>query len=778
MRLLYRSPTGDIRLTDDLYSNLPRYAILSHRWGSEEVSLQELNNGTGLDKGGYHKIRFCCKQASRDGLSHFWVDTCCIDKTNSVELQTAINSMFRWYRDADKCYVYLDDVSCPTAQPEALGSLPPAKRRRINTANSYDTQLKEFPWQAEFRQSLWFTRGWTLQELLAPALVEFYSRGGTLLGTKSSLEQSIRDVTRIPVKALRNNCLSDFSVSDRFFWMDHRKTMREEDKAYALLGILDVQIPLIYGEGREKAFRRLRREVDQNINPPFLPVVEGATFDSYGEEHEVRCHLGTRVELLDRIARWAEDPDGKTIFWLNRMAGTGKSTISHTIAQRFHDRGLLSTSFFFKKGEARRGHATRLFTTLASQLAKRASCFMRQIQTAIEDDPELPTKSLGDQFEKLILSGLRDARDQRTFVIVIDALDECDRETDIKAIISLLSQASKLQSVRLKTFLTSRPELPPRLGFKSIQGNYEDLVLHEMPKPIISRDLRVFFEFELSKIRENYNTDSYEDEQLPADWPGQYIEVLVDMATPLFIFATCRVASSELDQLGQTYLPVLRQIILGKSDTQKKDLLHRFQNIVGAVILLAEPLSPLTLSKLLGIPLATIQGQLQTLHSVLVIPKRADAPIRTFHLSFRDFLLDPSKKGINEFWISEPATHERLAGRCIELLSSKNTLKKDICSLWKPGVPLSEVDRRTIDQLLPPEAQYACLYWVNHLELARVLVQDSHPAYKFLKTHFLHWLEALCLLGKIHDSIGMVEALRKLQQQALTSFFGMQIGLF
>ncbi len=121
MRLLYRDATGAIRLTEDLYTNIPRYAILSHRWGAEEVTLQELSDGTGLSKRGFHKIRFCDKQAQCDGLSYFWVDTCCIDKKNAVELQEAINSMFRWYRNADRCYVYLDDVSCPTA----LSAVPP-----------------------------------------------------------------------------------------------------------------------------------------------------------------------------------------------------------------------------------------------------------------------------------------------------------------------------------------------------------------------------------------------------------------------------------------------------------------------------------------------------------------------------------------------------------------------------------------------------------------------------------------------------------------------------
>ncbi|KAH8891480.1 hypothetical protein GQ53DRAFT_720081, partial [Thozetella sp. PMI_491] len=551
-------------------------------------------------------------------------------------------------------------------------------------------------------------------------------------------------------------------------------------------------MPLIYGEGREEAVRRLRREVDQKTKPPFLPVVEGATFDSYGEEHDVHCYPGTRVELLDQIARWAEDPNGKTIFWLNGMAGTGKSTISHTIARRFHDHGLLGASFFFKKGEAGRGHAARLFTTLASQLAKRASCVAQQIRAAIDDDPELPTKSLGEQFEKLILRGFKDVSDRRTLVIVVDALDECDRETDIKAIISLLSLASTLPSVRLRTFLTSRPELPPRLGFKNIQDNYEDLILHEMPRPMISRDLRLFFEFELAKIRENYNTSSFEDAQLPPDWPNQYIETLVDMAVPLFIFAAtiCRFLedpewyhpadqlqrllanraaphASELDQLDKTYLPILRQTLQGKSDMQKRRLLDKFQDIVGVIILLAEPLSASALSKLLGIPLAIIQGQLQTLHSVLVVPKTADTPIRTFHLSFRDFLLDPSKKYTNEFWVSKQATHARLAFYCFRLLS---TLKKDICDLRNPGISLSEVDHQTIQRCLPPETQYACLYWANHFELAQLSVSDDE-VYKLLTTHFLHWLEALCLLGKIYDSIGMLEALYKLCQTSINELF-------
>ncbi|KAH8752251.1 vegetative incompatibility protein HET-E-1 [Diaporthe sp. PMI_573] len=785
MRLLHRSDTGAIRLTEDIVKNIPRYAILSHRWGAEEVTLQELSDGTGQSKRGYHKIRFCGEQARRDGLSYFWVDTCCIDKKNAVELQEAINSMFRWYRNAARCYVYLDDVSYPTAQSEPPGAPPQKKQKRLDTAASA-VQPTEPEWQSAFRNSLWFTRGWTLQELLAPASVEFFSREGTLLGNKISLEQSIRDVTRIPAEALRNSQLPDFSVSDRYSWMDHRETTREEDMAYALLGIFDVQMPLIYGEGRARAFGRLRKEVDQTTTPPPIPVAEGATFDSRAEEHNTQCYPDTRVNLLRQITSWAEDPSGKVIFWLNGMAGTGKSTVSRTVAQRFHERGLLGSSFFFKRGEADRGHAARLFTTLAAELAKKVPRVARQIRTAIDADPDLGSKALREQFEKLILRALTDMRNPQTLIIVIDALDECDGDTDIKAIIHLLSQARTLPSVRLRTFLTSRPELPIRLGFKKIHGGYQDLVLHEIPRPIIAHDLRVFFEFELARIREEYNTGAFEDLELPPDWPGQHIETLVGLAVPLFIFAAtiCRFLedtawrnpagqlqkllayqaasrNSELDKLSRTYLPVLDQLVEGKSDLQKERLLEGFRNIVGAIVLLAEPLSASALSRLLDIPLGIIQCQLQTLHSVLAIPPRADAPIRAFHLSFHDFLVDPLKKDTNKFWINEQVTHERLAARCIELLSTNETLKKNICSLREPGVSLSQVDRQTIDTCLPPAVQYACLYWANHLERGKVSIQDKGQVHAFLQTHFLHWLEALCLMGKMYDSISVVEVLRK-----------------
>jgi hypothetical protein len=246
MRLLTHNTDGKFSLTEDFMGNdTPEYAILSHTWGEGEVTFENLRDGTGRSKAGYDKIRFCAQQAANDGLQYFWVDTCCINKSSSAELQEAINSMFRWYQNAAKCYVYLLDVST----------------RKRKASDSFS----DFTWEPAFRASRWFKRGWTLQELLAPDSVEFFSRERERLGDKKTLEQQIHEITGIPTTALQKTSLSQFDVNDRLSWAENRQTTREEDKAYSLFGIFDIHMPLLYGEGKEKAFRRLREEVDKPL---------------------------------------------------------------------------------------------------------------------------------------------------------------------------------------------------------------------------------------------------------------------------------------------------------------------------------------------------------------------------------------------------------------------------------------------------------------------------------------------------------------------------------
>lgn len=242
MRLLSLNEQGKLDWAEFSQDKIPPYAILSHTWGTEEVSFLDLANHNGGRKAGYRKIVFCGEQAARDNLRFFWVDTCCIDKRNNTELTRAINSMFRWYRNAVKCYVYLSDVSTSTSD--------------LNAATCQSA------WEADFRQSRWFTRGWTLQELLAPASVEFYSSQDQHLGNKQSLAGLLYEITGIPLPALYGQPLETFSVNERMTWAAERQTTEPEDGAYCLLGIFNIFMPLIYGESKDSALKRLQREVD------------------------------------------------------------------------------------------------------------------------------------------------------------------------------------------------------------------------------------------------------------------------------------------------------------------------------------------------------------------------------------------------------------------------------------------------------------------------------------------------------------------------------------
>jgi hypothetical protein len=242
MRLLQRLQDGVFKLTSVSDEHPPPYAILSHTWiEGQEVTHNEVVAGEGKGKTGYHKLRFCAEQAATDGFQYFWIDTCCIDKAEPIELSTAINCMYRWYQRAVKCYVYLSDVSVPV--------------------EVVDAQAFPITWLEMFRRSRWFTRGWTLQELLAPPHVEFFSKEGRLLGSRISLEQEIHQVTTIPVELLRGQIVAEYSIEERMRWAATRTTTLKEDKVYCLLGIFGVFLPLIYGEGEEYATQRLEEEI-------------------------------------------------------------------------------------------------------------------------------------------------------------------------------------------------------------------------------------------------------------------------------------------------------------------------------------------------------------------------------------------------------------------------------------------------------------------------------------------------------------------------------------
>jgi len=405
------------------------------------------------------------------------------------------------------------------------------------------------------------------------------------------------------------------------------------------------------------------------------------------------------------------------------------------------------------------------------------------VRKEIESDPSIHHKPLKDQFEKLILNPIRmvDKPSQSTtMIIVFDALDECDILDDIKVVIHLLSQLQRSASIRLKFLVTSRPELPIQLGFKDIDGKYEAIVLQEIPRPVIKHDITVFLEHDLAEIRRAYNQSVETDRQVPSDWPGADIQKLVDMAVPLFILAAtiCRFLrdrrlgrpqdqlqeflhqkGSQGSNLNATYFPVVERLLSGLAGSIREKVIERFKHVVGSIVLLANPLSKASLARLLGAPLSDVEDQLDLLHSVLSVPLDRCSPVRLLHLSFREFLIDPEKGGEDgkyPFWVDERQTHHKLATRCLQLLSTPDVLKQDICNLQQPGAARTDITQQTIAACLPLEVQYACQYWVFHWKESKILIRDGDDVDCFLTRYLLQWLEALSIIGRFSESVGMI----------------------
>ena len=519
-----------------------------------------------------------------------------------------------------------------------------------------------------------------------------------------------------------------------------------------------------------------------------LPSVNEAAFNSSSNEFEPKCHPETRCALLSEINDWALDSQSKCIFWLNGMAGTGKSTISRTIACGFNLRHQLGASFFFKRGEGDRSNASKFFTTIATQLVHSLPDLSLYLKKTLEMDPAVSTKTMREQFEKLVFGPLSELARPLKILMVIDALDECENEDHIKLILHLLRRIQDLRSIKMSILVTSRPELPLRVGFKQIPNEHQDFILHEIPKPIIKHDISVFLRSEFANIRSEYNMSSPSDSDLLPDWPGERnMRALVEMAVPLFIFAAtmCRfirqndwdwdpagklakvlhyqsTGTRSLTQLEKTYLPVLTQILRGDiTESEKEDRARQFRDIVGSIVILFEPLSTTSLAVILGKSKVFVDSRLHRLHSVLSVPTDPMLPVRLFHLSFRDFLIDPERKR-NPFWVDEKETHRKTAFRCLDLMSKTDCLKEDICSLKKPGSLRTDIDSSLIERCLPAEVQYACRYWVYHLEQGSCHIFDQDQVHIFLEQRFLYWLEALSLIGRIVDSVSMITTLETL----------------
>jgi hypothetical protein len=354
---------------------------------------------------------------------------------------------------------------------------------------------------------------------------------------------------------------------------------------------------------------------------------------------------------------------------------------------------------------------------------------------------------------------------------VVDALDECEKESDIRHVLQLLADTENLNRHHLRVLITSRPEAPIRDTFSGLSDReYLGFVLHDISKDTVDDDILLFLKQNLAMIR-----------------PEEQAQ-LVQKAAGLFIWAAtaCRFihegkkrwaiknrlstilqSSSSItapDQhLNEIYITVLRHSIPAVFSAEDKEkLCGKLRRVLGSLVVLSSPLSAYSLSSLLHTPREDVDESLEDLHAILDIPEDRTLPLRLHHPSFRDFLLDKDRCGDLNFWIDEREMHERLANKCLQLMSSPEGLKQDMCNLTRPGTLRSEIDSRIIDDGLLPEMRYACRYWVHHLEQSKGRIYDGDPVHTFLQKYFLYWLEALSLIGSASESIGMIDELQSI----------------
>lgn len=509
-----------------------------------------------------------------------------------------------------------------------------------------------------------------------------------------------------------------------------------------------------------------------------LPVAKGAAFNSHANEPREYCLENTSVKALENIGDWVNDSQAKSIFWLQGMAGTGKSTIARTVAKDLRQRGLLGASFFFNRSEQDCSRSENLVTTIAKQLVDILPQFRDGVTKAIKEDSTLVTSSAVDQLDRLLkkpLAAIKTSSGLKLLlIIVIDALDECQDEKNIQTIIKRLPELQHTASaVELRFCVTSRPESYILSGFNAIQDGHTPALLHKISGPTIEHDIAAFFQHKLPMIRKARGLDD--------EWPGETkIQILIRMAIPLFIYAAtmCRAFEDEAwaptaslegflnhqdeqsSQLSGTYLPVLDRILLGQGNRQKRQLVEEFQNIVGAVVILEDPLPIVPLAELLDVHQDTVRIRLNTLRSVIQVPEDREESVRLFHQSFRDYLLDPESDEKTQFSIDRAATNKRIGLHCIRVMERETGgLRRNICNLSSFGATRIEGEPLEASVGLPKELQYSCRNWTNHLQQGGVSPEDQDQIYKFLKTHFLHWLEAMGVMGVSTEAVDIVNTL-------------------
>ena len=488
------------------------------------------------------------------------------------------------------------------------------------------------------------------------------------------------------------------------------------------------------------------------------------------------CLKGTRETVLNEIEAWAKDFKQSPVFWLNGLAGTGKSTIAQTVSERIFADGQLGASFFCSRDFEDRSDLHFIFPTLAFQLAHKFPNFRSSLVPLLQSDPDVAHESLYRQMEKLVIEPLESA--DISTVIVIDALDECKDEEPSSAILSVLGRLVE-RIPEVKFFITGRPEPRIRTGFRlpMLVNSTSVFVLHDVHPPLINSDIWLFLKHELSELAQRRQLGR---------WPSdEQIDLLCRRAAGLFVYAAATVEFLDSDiHLPEHRLDVIVQLPgctapEGKTQINPKTTLdflyasilqtafsegdskvyYRVRSVIGAVVLLVNPLPPSGIAKLVSLDPREVILFLTRVQSLLALGDDFTQPVRPFHKSFPDFITDPSRCTDTRFYISPKSLHLELAMNCLRMVN--DGLEQNLLSLPDYALNSEVEDLETrINDRISIALRYACLSWHNHLTETEGDVSGVVSCLRtFLEEKFLAWLEVVSVIGAVGGAAIALERL-------------------
>ncbi|CVL03660.1 uncharacterized protein FPRN_11864 [Fusarium proliferatum] len=569
-------------------------------------------------------------------------------------------------------------------------------------------------------------------------------------------------------------------------------------------------------QGRVARFEAIQNDFDRRQLLLSLQVTGNATYDSYRSSKVANpCLRGTQRHVLQTIQEWTEDPQGEMILWLEGMAGTGKTSVSLTVASALEARkpftdtlerasnALLGASFFFSQSDTTRNNTFEFFRTIAWCLADISPEFGKLVADAIKDNPGIQTKVPLQQLQKLIVGPLA-ILDKSKFVplclvIVIDALDECDKN-DAQELLGMLFHLQNLHQIQIRFLITSRPEEHIARSFVPLlSGLCRRIQLNKIKSATDKNNDIVYYLSET--LKEIAKTQGVADDGVSiAD-----ITKLAEKADGLFIYAAtaCRflapnfahktlrdehlalIFEGEIEEEGPQhkvdgiYFKVLAFPDIQKSHNRVQATFYAYlRRLIGFIVILFRPASVETLFHLLDTATEEIKGKtretarrdldgyLRRLYSIINVPQEPGLPLSLIHLSFRDFILNEKRSGQLAFCINENEMHQEVFQSCMDLMNYK--LRQDICRLALPGTPVSKIDCNLIERHIPQYLRYASRYWVNHLSemdhkyFARDKLVDDGIVHEFLKNQALYWMEVMALTGEASSIIPIITQLEGL----------------